>query len=603
MTLLHAAHGWTGGSTPRARLVRRASALAAASSAALLLLGLPRRRALRGAVARWHDAAAGVRGGRAFLGAVTQALDEGVYTIDLAGRITWVNAAAERMLGRRARELVGLLFKDALGCRRIDAPCSGTKCRLRNVMLTGEPYRAANDLLTRADGTTFPVRYSSAPIVRGGSVVGAVVAFQDVTAERRAAANEKFLADATEQLSRSIDYDETLASVARLALPHLGDWCMAVVVEEDGTPRRVAVQARQPERAEAALEMLRRYPIDLDADHGAGRVLRTGEPELLPVVADFVGRAGTTVRTRAAILDRLGLRSFMAVPMWSRGRLVGTLDFGITGTGRTFTAEDLAVAMELGRRCALAIENARLHQRARDAVRAREHMLAVVSHDLRNPLGAIRMAARSAAKCGEEDGAPRVRRAAATIARSCDRMQRLIDDLVDLARVDAGHLSIARADCAARPLALDAIDAVALLAAEAGVRLECDVGADAPAVHADGDRVQQVLANLLANAIKVTPGGGRVWVRCRARRGAAVFSVSDTGPGIGPAEQARIFEPYVRGAEAPYRGTGLGLSIARGIVEALGGRLWVVSRRGKGATFRFTLPLASAATASPALVD
>jgi signal transduction histidine kinase len=181
-------------------------------------------------------------------------------------------------------------------------------------------------------------------------------------------------------------------------------------------------------------------------------------------------------------------------------------------------------------------------------------------------------------------------------------MQRLIDDLVDLARIDAGHLSIARADCAARRLALDAIECVAPVAAEAGVRLDCEVGADASAVHADADRVQQVLANLLANAIKVTPGGGRVWVRCRTRRGTAVFSVSDTGPGIGPEDRSRIFEPYVRGSGAPYRGTGLGLSIARGIVEAHGGRLWVVSRRGKGATFRFTLPLADAATASPALV-
>jgi signal transduction histidine kinase len=119
-------------------------------------------------------------------------------------------------------------------------------------------------------------------------------------------------------------------------------------------------------------------------------------------------------------------------------------------------------------------------------------------------------------------------------------------------------------------------------------------------VRADRDRVAQVLANLLSNAVKVTPRGGRVWIRCRARRGSAMFTISDTGPGIPRAQQARIFEAYVRGPAARYQGTGLGLSIARGIVEAHGGRLWVVSRPGQGSSFRFTLPLASRAWRRPA---
>jgi signal transduction histidine kinase len=144
-------------------------------------------------------------------------------------------------------------------------------------------------------------------------------------------------------------------------------------------------------------------------------------------------------------------------------------------------------------------------------------------------------------------------------------------------------------------LVADAVEAAAAPAAEAGVRVECQVSDEAPRVDGDADRIQQVLGNLLSNAVKITPRGGRVWVRCRARRGLASFSVGDTGPGIPREQQRRIFDPFVRGAGARYQGTGLGLSIARAIVEAHGGRLWVVSRPGKGATFRFTLPLAGAA--------
>jgi signal transduction histidine kinase len=469
-------------------------------------------------------------------------------------------------------------------------------------METGEPFRAADDLLTRKDGTRFPVRYSSAPIVRGGEVVGAAVVFQDVTAERRSTARERFLAAATEQLADSIEWDETLARVARLALPFLGDWCMVVLVDDEGVPRPVAVETIEGAQADVAREMREHYPVDLEAEHGCGRVLRTGEPELLPDVRDFAGRSGATTRARAELLARMGLRSFMAVPLSARGRILGVLDFGVSTSDRRFGPEDLGVAHELARRCALALDNARLHRKVHAAVRAREDTLAIVSHDLRNPLSAIRLATAvldRQAPAGEAGDA--VRRAAATIVRGSERMDRLIRDLVDLASMDAGRLSIFRRRLAPHEMAADAVEAIRALAGEAHVAVRLDPAAGAPCVEADAERVQQVLVNLLSNAVKVTPAGGEVRLRYRARRRGVVFSVSDAGPGIARHDQERVFERYWRGVHAPYRGTGLGLSIARGIVEAHGGRLWVSSRPGAGATFRFTLPLAPAgqATSTP----
>ena len=546
-----------------------------------------------------REAARRIRGRLSFQRAIAQAVDEGIYAVDRAGRITFLNAAAERMLGYRAGELVGRSMKVALRCCRRDGTCAGDACRVLAVMQTGLPFRAADDLLTRRDGTRFPVRYSSAPIRRAGTVSGAVVAFQDMSAELRTSGRERFLATASEQLATSIDLDETLARVVRLALPQLGDWCMVVVVEDGGVPRRVLVHTRDPSLAPVAREMLQHYPIDLEADHGLGRVLRTGEAELLPRAGDFVGRGGTTGKRRGELLARIGLASYLAVPLRARDRLVGAMAFAIADEGRRFRREDLALAEELAGRCALAIDNAQLHRRAQEAIRSRDEMLAVVSHDLRTPLASI---VAGAAVIGRRaprgpEGDP-IRRAAATIERVSGRMGGLVGDLLDLVSIESGRLSVTRASLRPSEVVEEAVEGIGPLAAEAGVHVAAQrPSSGMPPVHGDRARVQQVLQNVLSNAVSVTPRGGAVCVGYRRRGDHVVFSVADGGPGVAPEERRRIFERYWRGAEAGHRGVGLGLSIAKGIVEAHGGRLWVASRRGSGARFRFSLPVAAPASA------
>ncbi len=545
-----------------------------------------------------REAARRLRARLSFQRAIAQAVDEGIYAVDRAGRITWLNAAAERMLGYRAAELVGRTLKAALRCTPAGRVCSGEACRVLDVMTTGQPFRAADDLLTRRDGSRFPVRYSSAPIRQGGRVTGAVVAFQDISAELRAASRERFLATATEELATSIDLEETLSRVVRLALPQLGDWCMVVLLEDDGRPRRVLVHAGEPSLAAVAREMLQRYPIDLEAEHGVGRVLRTGEPELLPDAAGFVGAAGTTGRVRGELLARIGLSSYLAVPLRTRERLVGAMAFAVAAAGRRFGEADLTLAEELAGRCALAIENARLHRSAQEAVRSRDEMLAVVSHDLRTPLGAIAAAAGTIARRAPPDPEDDViRRSAATIRRVAHRMGRLVADLLDLAAIESGRLSIGRAPLRPSDAVEEAVEAIRPLAAEAGVHVVAQPPSPSPFVDGDRARVQQVLVNVLSNAASVTPRGGAVCVGHRARGAWVVFSVGDGGPGVAAADRRRIFERYWRGPEARHRGVGLGLAIAKAIVEAHGGRLWVAARRGRGAVFRFSLPVALQASA------
>lgn len=235
---------------------------------------------------------------------------------------------------------------------------------------------------------------------------------------------------------------------------------------------------------------------------------------------------------------------------------------------------------------ALAAENARLCEEARQAVRVREQILAIVSHDLRNPLSTILMTAGILAKRGSEP------EAVARIRRAADRMLRLIDDLLDFASIELGSLAIRRQPENAGVIILETAAAFEGFLGAKGLELKTDIAPLLPPVSCDRDRVLQVLSNLVGNATKATPAGGHIGLAVSARGSDFLFAVSDDGPGISAGDVKHLFERYWRSGQAEYRGTGLGLAISRGIVAAHGGRLWVETTLGHGATFFFTIPRA-----------
>jgi len=434
------------------------------------------------------------------------------------------------------------------------------------------------------------------------NVVGtAVVRLRAEERVRRTLTSERFLADASRQLALSIEWQETLARVARLALPFLGDWCLVVVVGPDGKPRSVVAESAVPARAAAVQGFLDRYPIDLSAAHGVGRILRTGEPELIPEITAeaFVGQGGFVREQRLEVLRHLGMSSYIGAPLAIGERTLGAIAFGVAEGPRRFGPEDLALAQALAQRCAMAIENASRYRAARDATRVREEVLAVVSHDLKTPLGALLMGAqvvdRLAPPGAEGDD---LRRASATVRRTAERMGRLIHDLVDIASIEAGRLSLELAEYDAGAIGREALDAAQGPATDRGVELALEVDGTV-AVRCDRDRIQQVLANLLSNAIHVTEAGGRVQVEVRRRDDAVVFTVRDRGPGVPGSDLPHVFERWYRGTGARYPGSGLGLAIARAIVDAHQGRIWAESEEGEGSSFSFALR-AAASTSCPA---
>jgi signal transduction histidine kinase len=290
--------------------------------------------------------------------------------------------------------------------------------------------------------------------------------------------------------------------------------------------------------------------------------------------------AGTLAADRA-----LATCSAMVVPLSARGRTLGAITLVASRSDRRYGTEDLAMAEELGRRAGVAMDNARLYDEAQRAIRARDDVLAIVSHDLKNPLEAIYLSSAMLLRTG---AAPRLRRHAETIQRSAARMDRLIRELLDLSSIEAGRLVVEP-----RPEPLDAVVEEALaglspLALERGIALAADTGGARDPVRCDRERILQVLSNLVGNALQFTPRGGHVTVRATLAPAEARVEVRDDGPGIPPAQLRRVFDRYWKSGSR--RGSGLGLSIAKGLVEAHGGRIEVESSPGAGSTFRFTLP-------------
>jgi len=282
-----------------------------------------------------------------------------------------------------------------------------------------------------------------------------------------------------------------------------------------------------------------------------------------------------------------GLESLLGAPMYARGHLTGVV-YVASRTARAYADGELQLLDLIAHRLGLIIDNAALYEQALAAIRSRDAVMGIVSHDLRNPLNAIQM-------CSDliEADDPRLAKPVAIIKRSVDMMVRLINDLRDVGSIEAGHLSILPRAEDAIALVREAIDGVQDAAERKGLRLTTQLPCRDPVLDCDRIRIIQVLTNLLSNAIKFTPDGGAITVSLREDApGIARFSVEDTGTGISETDLPRVFDRYWQAGATAHLGTGLGLAIAKGIVEAHGGTIEVASQLGRGTTFSFTLRLA-----------
>lgn len=405
-----------------------------------------------------------------------------------------------------------------------------------------------------------------------------------------------FLADVGTILDVSLDYHDTFQKLARLVVPALADYCLIDEALPDGGLRRIARAHVDPVKERTALyATLYHPPGEQNADHPVLRVVRTGAPVLVREVTPTTLEGIAHDDDHRRRLEVLALRSYIMAPLVARGRVLGAITLvSAVESERRYGEADVELALEVARRAAVAIDNARLYTQAQHAIRARDAVLAVVSHDLRNPLSSILLNATMVLDMAPDLALdPWVAENIRQVVGSVEQTNRLIEDLLDVARLENGRLSLDRAPVDARALVGTAARMLAPIAQARGVALETDGGAAGPvAVFADADRVVQVLSNLIGNALKFTPSGGAVRVWIEEAGGEPRFGIADNGAGIAEEHLPHVFDRFWQVGRADRRGVGLGLPIARGIVEAHGGRIWIESRPGEGTVVRFTLPAA-----------
>lgn len=524
-------------------------------------------------------------------GIISIAMDA-IISVDTDQRMTVFNKGAEGIFGYSQAEAIGAPFDMLIPPRfrathrqHLERFASGEQDSRR----MGE--RSATILGIRKNGEEFPAVAAISRLDVGGEKLLTAV-LRDVTEAARLERHQKLLADLGTVLVDTLDYEATLTRLGDLAVRDLADFCIIDLVQDDGEIRRHRVVCRDPSK-QWICESLKQIPIDRSGPGLVWSPLETEQAILIEsvtpeVVASSLAQSDEHLR----VLQEMELRSIIAVPISARGKVLGVLKVALSNRLRAYGQEELGLMKEVAHRAALAIDNARLYRVAERAIQARDNVLGVVAHDLRNPLSTILMQTTLLRRLGGEPERGSLK-SVDVIDRAANRMRRLIQDLLDITSMETGHLSIEQTPVEAGKVLSEFVEAQKPVASSSSLELRLDVAPDLGDAFADRDRFFQILENLVGNAVKFTKSGGCVTVGAAPRDGESLFWVKDTGAGIASDDLPHLFDRFWQARKASRQGIGLGLPIVKGIVEAHGGRIWVESQLGEGSTFFFTLPLAN----------
>jgi signal transduction histidine kinase/response regulator RpfG family c-di-GMP phosphodiesterase len=406
-----------------------------------------------------------------------------------------------------------------------------------------------------------------------------------------------FLADASNVLAGSLEYHKTFHSLAHLVVPRLADFCVVLATEEDGSLRQVAVAHSNLMEEPVLRKLAEEFPASSAARTGGAHVVKTGQSEMC---CDMENGALEQVFQRPEDRDLLlsfDPKSFIAVPLKTYDRVLGAIVMVNTGEGRMCGTEELALAEELAHRAALAIDNASLYkaaQRARAeserANLAKDSFLAMLSHELRTPLTPVLTSVLALEQT--DDLTNEVRASLQMIRRNVELEARLIDDLLDLTRISKGKVQLSIEEVDAHLLLRNALEICQADIDKKNLALRTDFAAENVRLEADPARLQQIFWNLIKNAVKFTPEGGRLEIRTQNNDGQLQVQVSDSGMGIEAETLPKIFNAFEQGDRMQLGGLGLGLAISKALVETHSGTLTAESPgKNQGATFTAMFPV------------
>lgn len=406
----------------------------------------------------------------------------------------------------------------------------------------------------------------------------------------------RLLADTTSALSESLDYQETLKRLASLIVPRIADWCSIEMPDATGKLVPIVITHADPKKNEWALEITKKYPTEMDAQNGAGQVFRTGVSEIIPELSQEMLTAAAKDADQLKVINELQLKSYICVPLRARGKILGVVSIFTTHESkRSLETAELRLAEDLGERAALAIDNALLYQEAASVNRVKDEFLATLSHELRTPLNVIQGHADLLRAEALQMNHTEIINSAEAIFRNAYAQTQITSDLLDVSKIITGKMSFLPELVSPAEIALSVIENIQATAESKGLTLTHDVIHAPKKITADATRLQQILWNVLSNAIKFTPEGGSVEVTVSEFEGSCCFEIIDTGRGIEPNFLPYVFDRFRQEDSSTTRtfgGLGLGLAIVRHLAEIHGGHVEAESRgKGKGSRFKIFLPI------------
>jgi len=534
---------------------------------------------------------------------ILEGVGDGISAQDRTGRLRFANSAAARTCGfDTVEELLDADTEEIL--RRFEVldeqgrPFDFEQLPGRRAMVTGQPSSALLRVRNLLTGK------SSWSRVRASAVLGsdgepelAVNIWHDISEQRQRDRQERFIGATTSALASSLDYRQMLATLAHTLVPDLADWCAIHLLE--GTELKTAAVAHvDPQKLVLAHELQLRFPPDPNGPGGLWKALRTGQSSLHEEVPDELLVAGASDAEHLSYLRKLDVQSTMVVPIVVRDRPVGAITLISSDPLRHYDRNDLALAEEVGRRTGVSVDNARLFEgaqaaakRAEEASKIKDEFLATVSHELRTPLGAI---VGWSVLLRDRNADPAMAKGIEVIHRNAQAQAKIIDDILDVSRIVAGNLrlELKQTDLAATIRA--AMEVVATAANAKHIALNFVPPLEPCLLTADHERLQQVVWNLLSNAVRFTDDGGRITITLQREGTKVMIIVEDTGRGIDAQFLPHVFERFKQGDSSTTRrvgGLGLGLAIVRHIVELHGGQTHAHSAGlGRGSAFTIILP-------------
>jgi PAS domain S-box-containing protein len=524
-----------------------------------------------------------------WLAAIVESSDDAIVSKNLEGIITSWNRGAERMFGYTAADAVGrsirLIIPDE---RHVE------ESMLLETIRRGGSLENFETVRRRKDGSRLTISLTVSPVRDGsGAIVGASKIARDVTEQRRAASQTAFLAEAGVVMAASLDYETTLKTIANLAVPAIADWC-AVDVVRDGKLARLAVAHVDPAKIALAATIRERYE-DPESPNSPSGIVRTGRGVMIANITDqMIVAAAAGDEERVRLVRMLGIGSYICVPLVAHGQTLGALTLVFAESGRSYTDDDFRFAQDIAYRAALAVDNAHAYDQVQRANRLKDEFLATLSHELRTPLNAILGYSRMI-RSGMMTTLDKQARAIETVERNATSLTQIVEDVLDVSRIVAGKLRLDVQAVELPRVVEQAVESILPAANAKGVRVQTVLDPRATPISGDPERLQQVVWNLVSNAVKFTPRGGQVQVRVERVNSHVELIVSDTGIGITQEFLPHIFERFRQadaGSTRAHGGLGLGLAITRHLIELHGGTVHASSAgQGTGATFRVTLPV------------